>query len=211
MTRTIDTTVPAFLRRTDKRGVTLSAGPATATASRVETPSKVPAVGPEKPATKAEVKAIRAKAAAETKAVKAAEKQAKLDAAAAVVAAEVVDETDAEATNIPAEPAPKVRRSIVPMKFKARYASHAGTCGDDMALELKAATTKLNEDKRETLDVEALFRIAAANGIDTAKYLNLNNGQKRMNVGNKLRGMLNAGRDVVVDRRTFRAEDHEIA
>ena len=105
------------------------------------------------------------------------------------------------------EPLVKVRRSIVPMRFKDRYSKHGGTCGDDMALELKAATTMLNADKRETLDLAALKAIAAENGIDTAKYEGLNNGQWRMNIGNKLRGALKGGKDVTIGKRTFKAED----
>ena len=86
-------------------------------------------------------------------------------------------------------------------------AKHGGTCGDDMALELKAATTMLNADKRETLDLAALKAIAAENGIDTAKYEGMNNGQWRMNIGNKLRGALKGGKDVTIGKRTFKAED----
>ena len=111
------------------------------------------------------------------------------------------------------QPVEKVVKSIVPLAFKARYAKNNGTCGDDMAKELKAATTVLNADKRETLDEAALFAIAAQNKIDVSKYVKLNNGQKRMNVGNRLRGLLKAGTDVTIGtgktKRVFKAEDLE--
>ena len=93
------------------------------------------------------------------------------------------------------EPLVKVRRSSVPMRVKERYAKHGGT------------TTMLNADKRETLDLAALKAIAAENGIDTAKYEGMNNGQWRMNIGNKLRGALKGGKDVTIGKRTFKAED----
>jgi len=206
MTTSTDTlAIPASLKReTNARGVTLSAGiekPATVTAS------KVPAVGPEKPADPKAVKAIKARKPKFTGKRKIeTDTQPKVEAApksTPVTSAPALQVVDGEV-----QPIEKVSRSIVPMKFKARYSSKGGTCGDDMALELKAATTTLNADKRETLDVEALWTIAKVNEIDVAKYLNLNNGQKRMNVGNKLRGLLNQGKDVVVGGRTFKAEDH---
>ena len=50
-------------------------------------------------------------------------------------------------------------------------------------------------------------QLAAENGIDTARYEGLNNGQWRMNIGNKLRGALKGGKDVTIGKRTFRAED----
>ena len=41
------------------------------------------------------------------------------------------------------------------------------------------------------------LQIAKANDIDLSAYAHLNAGQKRMNLGNKLRGMMReAGRDV---------------
>ena len=103
----------------------------------------------------------------------------------------------------------KVRRSIVPNRFKAEYSKHGGTCGDDMALELKAATTTVNADQRPCLDLPAIKAIAEANGINWRPYEGLNNGQWRMNIGNKLRGRLAKGLDVKVGKRTFKAEDYE--
>jgi hypothetical protein len=95
------------------------------------------------------------------------------------------------------------RRSIVPQTYKVRYAKHQGTCGDDMALELKAETT----GALGKLDLPRLREIAEQNGLDVTKYAKLNPGQWRMNVGNRLRGKLDRGEDVVVGTRRFSAED----
>lgn len=94
-------------------------------------------------------------------------------------------------------------KSIVPVKFKQAYAAHNDTCGTKLALALKTATTHKNEDGRDALDLKALEAIAKANGIDYTAYAKLNNGQKRMNVGNKLAGLLKAGKKVVVGKQTF--------
>ena len=177
---TVDTAIPAFLKREiNAKGVTLSAGPA-------------------QPAVTVKSGKGGKRAAKAAKAAKAA--LVETAPLATVTPEPVIDAATGE-------PLVKVRRSIVPMRFKERYAKHGGTCGDDMALELKAAKTMLNADKRETLDLAALKAIAAENGIDTAKYEGMNNGQWRMNIGNKLRGALKGGKDVTIGKRTFKAED----
>ena len=51
-------------------------------------------------------------------------------------------------------------------------------CGDAIALALAG------------VDFDALMTFAAQVGIDTAKYDHLNAGQKRMNVGNRLRTLV---------------------
>lgn len=94
-------------------------------------------------------------------------------------------------------------KSIVPMKFKEKYADHDGTNGTALALALKDETTMKNKDGRDCLDVDTLFAIAKAHGIDTAKYKGLNNGQLRMNVGNRLRGKLQAGEKITIGKRVF--------
>lgn len=94
-------------------------------------------------------------------------------------------------------------RSIVPLRFKKRYAEHDDTNGSKLALALKAQTTTENEDGRPCLDVPALMAVAAANKIDTKPYKGMNNGQLRMNVGNKLRGLLQQGTTVVIGKQRF--------
>lgn len=94
-------------------------------------------------------------------------------------------------------------RSIVPAAFKARYSEHNDTCGKPLNLALKAATTTKNAEGREALDIPALKAVAKANGIDFSPYEKLNNGQKRMNVGNKLAGLVKAGTTVVIGKQKF--------
>lgn len=105
-----------------------------------------------------------------------------------------------------------IKGTIVPLRYKAAYAEHNDTCGDRVALALKEATQMVVDDldnpdnpsgKRTVLDVKALWAIAKANGVDYSKYERLNNGQKRMNVGNKLRGMVRDGIPVKIAGKTY--------
>lgn len=95
------------------------------------------------------------------------------------------------------------QKSIVPVRFKAKYAEHNDSNGDRVALALKTATTTKNADGRTAVDLEALAKIAADNGIDMAAYAKLNVGMKRMNVGNRLRGMLKNEKPVVIGKQRF--------
>lgn len=98
-------------------------------------------------------------------------------------------------------------KSIVPSAFKAKYAEHNDTNGSRLSLVLKDATTMRNEQGRESLDVKALFGIAKANGIDVKAYEALNNGQKRMNVRNKLAGLVKAGKTVTIGKTKIASAD----
>lgn len=106
-----------------------------------------------------------------------------------------------------------LKGTVVPVKYKVAYAAHDGTCGDNMALYLKDKTTKLDHTgKVHVLDVDALWAIARENGIDgEAKYGHVNNGQKRMNIGNLLRGLIRNGVTVSIQGKRFaklvKAED----
>ncbi len=201
MNSTTDTGIPEqFKRQTNAKGVTLSAGPAV-----VATGAKADQVVDQ---TTKSVETLIAPKPLSKKAQAKLDAEAKRAAKAAAPKSTPVTPTPALVVKDGAvEEIEKVKKSIVPMKFKERYKTHGGTCGDDMALELKAATTTRNADKREVLDVDALWAIAKVNEIDVTRYVNLNNGQKRMNVGNKLRGRLAAGADVVIGARQFKAED----
>jgi len=95
------------------------------------------------------------------------------------------------------------QKSLVPVRFKAKYAGTGDSCGDRMALALKKATTTKNADGRDACDVAALRRIAEANGIDFDAYAKLNVGQQRMNVGNRLRGMVKNEQTVVIGSQKF--------
>jgi hypothetical protein len=100
-------------------------------------------------------------------------------------------------------------KSIVPGKFKVLYAAHGGTNGDNVAVALKAAET-INSEGRPSLDWDTMLTIAKANDIDLSAYAHLNPGQKRMNLGNKLRGMVKSGKTVVIGKKriaTLKAAD----
>ena len=94
-------------------------------------------------------------------------------------------------------------RSIVPAKFKKLYAEHDGSNGDKIAAAFKSYTTTTNEDGRECMDEDKLMEVARANKIDVKAYAKMNNGQKRMNVGNRLRGMLKQGETVTIGSLKF--------
>ena len=99
--------------------------------------------------------------------------------------------------------AAKAPRSIVPASFKKLYAEHDGSNGDKIAAAFKSYTTTTNKDGRECMDEDKLAEVAKANGIDIKAYAKMNNGQKRMNVGNKLRGMLKQGNTVSIGSLKF--------
>lgn len=95
------------------------------------------------------------------------------------------------------------QKSLVPVRFKAKYAATGDSCGDRVAAALKKATTTKNADGRDACDVAALKAIAEQNGIDFSAYAKLNVGQQRMNVGNRLRGMLKNEQAVTIGSQRF--------
>lgn len=99
-----------------------------------------------------------------------------------------------------------VSGSIVKGKYKAKYAENEGILkgsnGDDMAEALKTFT-----DSDGDMNLDALRRVARDNKVEFGKYEHMkNNGQKRMIIGNILRGMIRRGVDVKVGTRTFKGE-----
>lgn len=103
-------------------------------------------------------------------------------------------------------------KSIVPVSFKKQYAAHNDTCGRPINMALKEYTTTTNEDGRDALDLDRLQEVAMANGFDAAKlYGHLNRGQQRMNVGNKLAGLVKQGKTVIIGKRKFANADKALA
>ena len=86
------------------------------------------------------------------------------------------------------------RRSVVPLAWQRAYQRHEdkalrGTCGDEVAAELRRRTTKGGK-----LDVAALQAIGLANGFDPlVRWAGRNEGMLRMNTSNVLRGMAKRG------------------
>lgn len=85
-------------------------------------------------------------------------------------------------------------KSIVPKRYKKKYAAHGGSCGDEMAGALKSAVAG---EKGKT-DVKALESVMAQNGLPKNSWSGLNIGQRRMNLGNVLRSRIKRGEEVTV-------------
>lgn len=102
-------------------------------------------------------------------------------------------------------------KSIVPSKFKAMYAEHNDTNGAKLNMALKAYTTTKNAEGRDALDLDLLREVATTNGIDFSRYEEHNNGQKRMNVGNRLAGLVKAGKTVVIGKQKFADREKALA
>lgn len=86
-------------------------------------------------------------------------------------------------------------RSIVPMTYKSRYKAFGGNCGDRIAAELKAYLVDPDSDG---INIVKLRRFADANGLWNPRYEDLNVGQQRMNVGNRLRAAVKRDPDLEV-------------
>lgn len=95
------------------------------------------------------------------------------------------------------------QKSIVPVAFKTKYAAHDGSNGDRISAALKSACETRDDNGRVSTSLTALAEIAKANGIDMKGYKDLNPGMQRMNVGNRLRGMLRNEKPVVIGKQRF--------
>lgn len=101
--------------------------------------------------------------------------------------------------------------NIVPKKYRDRYGA-AQHNGDEMALSLKDfVTVEDPETKKKGCSPVALQEVADANGVDLGRWDHLNIGQRRMNLGNVLRGMLNRGERVQVGSRVWEARPKDEA
>ena len=81
--------------------------------------------------------------------------------------------------------------SIVKTEYKSEYGPD-GNCGDEIALALREHT----RDDDDRFNRAAALEIARTNGI---RYLTgTNDGQRAMNLGNKLRGLTRRGQSVVI-------------
>lgn len=107
--------------------------------------------------------------------------------------------------------------SIVPPKYKAKYAKHHDSCGDELAEYLRGYLTSTDHVAVDTpkgpktktvhsLNIAAWHSVAVTNNVDSAKWTHLNNGQKRMNLGNCLRCKIRHGVDVIVGSKTFKGD-----
>lgn len=79
--------------------------------------------------------------------------------------------------------------SLVPADWRAKYAEHGGSCGDDLAEQLRKHTAKPDG----TIDIGKLKRLGEANGVWRPEYEKLNAGLARMTCGNRLRALERGG------------------
>lgn len=88
-----------------------------------------------------------------------------------------------------------ISRSIIKSKYKDRYKKNGFSCGDDISSEL-GIYCKVIKNSRLVVDVVKLKEVAIKNEVWKESYSNLNIGQQRMTIGNRLRVRYQAG-DVV--------------
>lgn len=89
-------------------------------------------------------------------------------------------------------------KSIVKRKYKKMYRPNRNTCGDELSsLITSHVRTLKGEDGKLRVDPKKLVRFAKANDVWVPGYADLNVGQQRMNIGNRLRAKVEAGHDVV--------------
>lgn len=88
-----------------------------------------------------------------------------------------------------------ISRSIIKSKYKDRYKKNGFSCGDDIASEL-GIYCKVIKNSRLVVDMVKLKAVAVKNEVWKDSYSNLNVGQQRMTIGNRLRVRYQAG-DVV--------------
>lgn len=92
-------------------------------------------------------------------------------------------------------------KSIVKKKYKKLYRPTKDTNGDDFAEALHAALFPDGEE----FDIAAFNAACRANDIDPKRWAKLkNNGMRRMNLGNVLRGMIRREVKVTLGNKTFK-------
>ena len=84
-------------------------------------------------------------------------------------------------------------------KFAKKY-GRSGTCGDDVAKEL---ASYLTDEDTGRLDEVHYQQVADNNSVAVNKWKSLNNGQRRMLLGNVLRGMIRRGGVVRIGDKVF--------
>jgi hypothetical protein len=89
---------------------------------------------------------------------------------------------------------------VMTNKFAQKY-GRSGTCGDSLS---EAITKFLRDPDTGRMSTSRFEQILEDNAINRSWY-DLNNGQRRMMVGNVLRGMIRRGRVVTVGDHKFAA------
>jgi hypothetical protein len=86
-------------------------------------------------------------------------------------------------------PTPTTPGSVVQADFRARYAEHGGSSGDELSVRLR----KHLETADGTIDLAKLRALAETNEVWSDRYSSLNAGMQRLNVGNRLRALVRRG------------------
>jgi len=84
-------------------------------------------------------------------------------------------------------------KSIVKRKYKKLYRPNKDTNGDGLSDQIRDHVSLENDAGDKRIDVAALKRFAIANNVWQASYALLNVGQMKMNITNRLRGLIRAG------------------
>lgn len=132
-----------------------------------------------------------------TKAKKAKKEVIELDVVEEDADFELADIEDLEVEDEEAAPA-----SVVGEVYKKAYAERKALggsgqgCADAVDQWMTSTFMSKFSGKRPCLDVIALLSFAESNGIDAAKWLNCNNGMKRMLISKKVRTLIAKGVDI---------------
>jgi hypothetical protein len=86
--------------------------------------------------------------------------------------------------------------SIVKRRFREKYAEHGGNNGDSLAMQLSSAINVVDKEGKSQLDVAKARKVGEANQAWNENWLNLNPGQIRMCLGNRLRAKIRKGETV---------------
>ena len=92
---------------------------------------------------------------------------------------------------------------VIDYKFAKKY-GRSGNNGDDLAEVLSKYLTDPETGKTDPIKFQ---QIADANMVSTSKWTHLNQGQKRMLMGNVLRGQIRRGGKVTIGEITLDNKD----
>jgi len=90
-----------------------------------------------------------------------------------------------------AKPAPRVG-NVINAEWKTKAKTAGGGNGDMLDVEMRNAW--LGADSPE----QAYLSMCDENGVDSSRWMHLNHGMRRMNLGNVLRGLIKKGQKVTI-------------
>lgn len=95
------------------------------------------------------------------------------------------------------KPAPRVG-NVINKDWKTKAKTAGGGNGD--ALDTAMRNAWLGADSPEA----AFLALCDENGVDSGRWMHLNHGMRRMNLGNVLRGMLGRGEKVTIRNKAIK-------